>query len=221
MSNFFGIIWEYRDGFLHGLLITCEICLIVWSVGILMGTLVGFGAHKRHGMCVTLKWVSNVITSMPVIVFLFWMHYPLQSILQIVIDPFVTSVVTFSVVNVLGVANIVSMALNDFPRQYLVAARTLGMSHKTIIRKIQMPLMLRSVLPPLLSLQVNMLQISLFSSFIGVEDIFRMAQRINSMAYKPIEIYTALGLFFIIICLPLNLLVEHLKNKYTRDISEK
>ncbi len=218
--NVFDIIWKYRQGFLHGLGVTCKICLIVWAVGILMGTIIGFWMHKRKIAGAVIKWISNIVTAIPVIVFLFWMHYPMQAMMNIVIDPFVTSVLAFSIVNMLGVANIVKEALTDFPQQYLVAAKTLGLSKKVTIKRIQIPLILRLVLPSLLSLQINMLQMSLFSSFIGVEDIFRMAQRINAVAYKPIEIYTALGLFFIIICLPLNLLVKYLNDKYTRDTSE-
>jgi ABC-type amino acid transport system permease subunit len=79
---------------------------------------------------------------------------------------------------------------------------------------------LRQIIPSLLSLQVNMLQLTLFASFISVEEIFRVSQRINALIYKPIEIYTALAILFLIICLPLNGLALWLKKEYTRDISE-
>lgn len=215
------IIWKYKQAFLHGLEITIYICLIVWGIGLLLGFYLGYFACKNRWISIPLEWLSNIITALPVIVFLFWLHYPLQSILQIVIDPFVTSVIAFSVVNILGVANIFRIAIKEFPQQYLTAARTLGIPHKQVIRKIQLPLILRNVTPALLNLQINVLQMSLFASFIGVEEIFRMAQRVNAIAYKPVEIYTALGLFFILICLPVNLLAKYLQEKYTRDISEK
>ncbi|HAX91869.1 MAG TPA: amino acid ABC transporter permease, partial [Rhodospirillaceae bacterium] len=47
------------------------------------------------------------------------------------------------------------------------------------------------------------------------------AQRINSIIYRPIEIYTALALFFLAVCLPVNLLAAWLKKRYTRDYSER
>ena len=49
---------------------------------------------------------------------------------------------------------------------------------------------------------------------------FRIAQRINATIYKPVEIYTALGLFFLAVSLPVNGLARLLKERYTRDISE-
>jgi len=217
----FEIIWKYKEAFLHGLQNTIYICLLVWIIGLTVGFYLGHFANKYKAIGLSLEWIANIITALPVIVFLFWLHYPLQSLLNIVIDPFVTSVITFSIVNILGVANIYRTAISEFPNQYLLAAQTLGISQKQFIKKIQFPLILRSVTPPLLNLQINILHISLFASFIGVEEIFRMAQRVNAVAYKPVEIYTALGMFFILICLPVNLLAKYLHKKYTRDISEK
>jgi polar amino acid transport system permease protein len=70
-------------------------------------------------------------------------------------------------------------------------------------------------------LQVGMLHATLFASLISVEEIFRVSQRINSTIYRPVEIYTALALFFLMVCLPINLLAAYLKKRYTRDLSER
>ena len=65
-----------------------------------------------------------------------------------------------------------------------------------------------------------MLQLTLFASLITVGEIFRVAQQINAQIYEPMQIYSALAIFFLVICLPLNGLAEWLKHKFTRDISE-
>ena len=76
-------------------------------------------------------------------------------------------------------------------------------------------------MPVLLMIQVNMLQSTLFSSLISVPEIFRVTQQINAQIYKPVEIYTALGVLFLLICLPMNGLALWLKTRFTRDFSEK
>jgi ABC-type amino acid transport system permease subunit len=65
------------------------------------------------------------------------------------------------------------------------------------------------------------LQSTLFGSLISVEEVFRVAQRINATAYQPVQIYTALALFFLLLCLPLYLLAYWLHMKFTRDYSER
>ncbi len=69
--------------------------------------------------------------------------------------------------------------------------------------------------------QVNMLHMTLFASLISVEEVFRVAQRVNALEYRPVEIYSALGLFFLLLSLPLTGLAIILREKYGRDISEK
>lgn len=55
-----------------------------------------------------------------------------------------------------------------------------GLSNKAILFKIELPLVLRQVLSPLLVSQVVMLHMTLFASLISVEELLRIAQRINS-----------------------------------------
>jgi ABC-type amino acid transport system permease subunit len=66
-----------------------------------------------------------------------------------------------------------------------------------------------------------MLHNSIFASLINVDEIFRQIQRINAMVYKPIELYTALAMFFIVITVPLTLVAYYLKKKYAKDYSER
>jgi polar amino acid transport system permease protein len=216
------IIITYRAGLLAGLLVTLKLCIIVWSTGIIIGMLLGYlGSKYRSEIGVPSRVVSFILSGIPILILLFWLHYPLQSILQISINPFFTAAFALSIINIFSVADLVRSALVNFPVQYNLAARVCGLSHKETFLKIELPIILRQIIPSLLSLQVVMLQLTLFASLISVEEIFRVAQRINAIIYKPIEIYSALAIFFLIICLPLNGVALWLKNKYTRDISEK
>jgi len=138
----------------------------------------------------------------------------------LVIDPFYTASFALSLINVFMVCDIVRNAVADFPRQYLVAARVCGMSRLDALRHIEAPIIFRQILPPLLMAQVTMLQCTLFASLISVDEIFRVAQRINATIYRPVEIYTALGLLFLAVCLPLNGLAIWLKARFTRNLSE-
>ena len=216
------IIYTYKEGLLSGLLVTLGLCLIIWASGLLFGVLFGAFAHRqKESTGWFLKMLSFLLASTPVLVLLFWLHYPLQAILGVVIIPFITAAVALSLINIVGVAQIVRDALDEFPEQYAIAGRVCGLNEKEIFSKIKLPIIFRQTIPQFLTLQVSMLQLTLFASLISVQELFRVAQQINSIIYKPIEIYTALAVFFIEICLPLNLLAYWFKNKYTRNLSEK
>lgn len=220
--NIIEILTTYREAFLQGLGVTLKLCFLVWSIGILVGTIIGILSAKfRMSFGLLSKTVSTIISGVPILVLLYWLYYPVQQQLQVDVEPFTIAVSAFSFINVLLVADLVKDAINDLPKQYLMAAKVSGLSERTILTKIQIPLIFKHLLGPLLLVQISMLHNSIFASLINVDEIFRQIQRVNAMVYKPIELYTALALFFIMISVPMNLFALYLKKRYARDYSER
>jgi polar amino acid transport system permease protein len=219
--NTFQILYKYRGDFLVGLTVTLKLCLLVWGIGLLFGILLGFAGSKfKNAVGLPSRIFSFLLGGIPVLVFLFWLHYPVQFWLGVVIDGFYTAVAALAIINTFLVADIVRSALNNFPSQYILAAEVCGLDRNTIYKKIQLPIILRQILPSIIFTQVAMLQSTLFASLISVEEIFRVCQRINSSIYKPVEIYSSLAILFLLICLPINGIGYWIKRKYTRDLSE-
>lgn len=216
------ILTTYYPAFLTGLRVTLQLCLVIWTGGLILGSALALAGVKfPKGVGLPSRGFSFFLGGVPLIVFLFWLHYPVQAMFDVVIDPFYTAAFTLTIVNIFSVADIVRGALSDFPKQYLIAAKVTGLTRSQTIFKIQLPLILREVMPPLLLLQVAMLHTSLFASLISVEEIFRVAQRINAQIYRPVEIYTALGVFFLGVCLPINGFALWLKSRFVRNLSEQ
>ena len=216
------ILINYHIAFLKGLAVTLQMSSIIWTLGILLGTALGIAANRYpQSVGLPTRIVSFLLAGIPILVFLFWLHYPAQAMFNVVIDPFYTATFTFTLINIFGVADIVRAALADFPHQYIIAAKVTGLTRKQTILQIELPLIVRTITPSLLMLQVTMLHVTLFSSLISVEELFRVAQRINAQIYRPVEIYTALGVFFLAVCVPVNAMALYLKEKYTRNISEQ
>ena len=148
------------------------------------------------------------------LVLLFWVHYPLQASLHVVIPPFITAAFVLTMLSAVAVADIVRDALNTFDQEYVNAGVVCGLSPMQIFRYVQVPIFLRRVIPALLRVQVNTLHMTLFASLISVDEIFRISQRINAETYRPIQIFTALALLFLLISLPLNGCAAALERKY-------
>lgn len=216
------IIVTYKEAFLKGLCVTLALAAITWGVGLVIGSILGFlSTHWHKSWGIAIRSFSFLLSGIPILVLLFWLHYPAQQILGVVIHPFYTAALVLSLVNVFGVEMIVRGAIQAVPSEFRDAGRVSGLSRWTIIFRIDLPLILRYVLSPLLVSQVIMLHMTLFASLISVEELLRMAQRINAQIYKPVEIYTALGLFFLIVSLPINGLALILKQKFGRDLSQR
>ncbi len=222
MESVFEIVYKYKGAFASGLLVTLKLCIIIWVIGLIVGGFFGILSAKwGNAIGIPLKTFSFILSGIPILVFLFWLHYPAQSIFNIAIDPFYTAAMMLSILNIFSVSDIVRDGITNLPNQYIEVAKISGLSIKKRILKIELPLVFRHIFPSLLITQVNMMHMTLFASLISVEEIFRVSQRVISIEYKPVEIYTALGVFFLFVSLPLNGIALYFKNKYNRNLSER
>src|ERR1700748_1783053 len=178
------ILINYHIGFLQGLMVTLQLYGIIVFTGVIGGIAMGVAAANVKGAGYLSQGFAFFLGAVPTLVFLFWLHYPIQAMFDVVIDPFYTAAFTLSVVNLFAVSELVRTAVLDFPQQYLIAGRVCGLKNKDLILKIQLPMLFRQLLPGLLVTQVGMLHATLFASLISVEELFRVAQRINAQIYK-------------------------------------
>lgn len=113
------VLIEYQYLFLQGFLTTIKLLLLIMVIGVPLGVLLGVlgGRYSRFisfGVS-SLKFLTKIV---PVLVLLFWLHFPLQAILGIVVDPFWTTVIALSFVNMVAVAFIVQSELKLLPTSY-------------------------------------------------------------------------------------------------------
>ena len=222
LETTFDLIVKHKEAFAQGLWVTAKLVFISWVLGIVIGAVIGvFSSKNKRMFGIPFQIFSIFITSVPILVFLFWLHYPAQSFFNISVEPFFTALFMLSIINVIAVSEIVKNGIQNMPKQYIEVANLCRISRKKRILKIELPLIFRHILPSLLMAQVNILHMSLFASLISVGEIFRVSQRVIALEYKPVEIYTALGIFFLLISLPINGFAQYLKKKYTRDLSER
>lgn len=219
--NIFNILIEYKIAFLLWLTTTLKICLLTRWFWILFGIILWLLISKYSLIRIVYTWISTIFGWIPVLVLLYWMYFPMQQALNINIDSFFLAMACFVIVNTILVANIIYEGIKNLPNQYIIAWKLCGLSESVILRKVKVPLIFKHVIWPILIVQITMLHTSIFASLINVDDIFRQIQRINAIIYKPIELYTILALFFVIISVPVYIFADNLKKKYTKDFSER
>ncbi len=209
------VIAQYHNLLQQGFLVTLELLGSVMLIGVPLGIILGVvGGKYSPEFGVVIKAVRFFTKVVPVLVLLFWLHFPLQGLLKIVVNPFWTTILALSFVNTFAVAALITNELSLLPKSFRDSGITLGMSQRQIIWYIELPLLTRRALPQILLVQAAMLEYTLFASLIGTPELFRTAQTINAMIYQPVEIYTLLVGFFFAILAPLHLLISWIQKKY-------
>jgi len=146
MNTFLQIISNHSEAFLRGIGVTIQLALIIWGSGLAIGTLLGILSTKYKVIIgIPTRLITFILSGIPVLVYLYWAHYPMQTILGVVINPFITAAIVLSTINIFSVSDQIRTQLIDFPEQYTIAAKVCGLSQRTTIFRIQMPILLRQV----------------------------------------------------------------------------
>ena len=85
------------------------------------------------------------------------------------------------------------------PRGLLEAADMAGLSPWQQMLRIRAPIAFRLTLPALVNEAILILKASSLVSVVGVVELTRMAQDLDTSIYKPIQLYAAAGLLYFVI----------------------
>lgn len=205
MNDFFSLIRRYHEALLEGSLVSIELAAIAWTGGLLIGVFLGIwrATHGRGARRSGVTAFSLMASSIPVMVYLLWCHYPLQKLLGISVRPFITAALVFTFYNALVIGESVRAAIEDLPIAFSLAAKASGVPRNIYIRYIMLPLGLRAALPGYLVSQVAVLHMTLFASLISVDELFRVTQRINALEYNAVGVFSLLALFYFVLSFPL------------------
>lgn len=103
--------------------------------------------------------------------------------------------------------------LENFPREQLEAARAAGMRRGLLLRRIILPQVARSNLPPLVNEMTVLIENSPAISVIGVVDLARAAVRIGADTYRPLPPLIGALLIYIVIVFAFVRLQKHLEHR--------
>ena len=195
---------EYWPALLRGLAVTLGLASFAWVSGLVVGVPLGlFASRERLITGRILGGLGFIFAALPALAILFWLHYPAQQLLGVSINPALTTAAILSILNIIFVGNIISAAVSNLPSELEMSCKLVGLPERVAFFSVLLPAALRVASPALLSTQLAVLHMTLFGSLISVEELFRVTQRINSLEYKPVELYTLMALMFAAVCIPL------------------
>jgi ABC-type amino acid transport system permease subunit len=94
------------------------------------------------------------------------------------------------------------------------ASRALGMSYRQTMQKIVLPQAFRILIPPLVNHAVSLTKWSSLVSVLGVADLTYRGQYLASETFRPMEIFTAIGIVYFFITFMLSSVVKMLEKRW-------
>lgn len=194
-------LWPMIHGAITG---TIPLALSSFAIGLVLALVLALMRLSRR------RWLSSIarvyisiVRGTPLLVQLFVIFYGLPS-LGVVIDPWPSAIVAFSV-NVGGyAAEVIRAAILSVPKGQWEAAYMVGMSHRRALTRIILPQAARVSVPPLSNTFISLVKDTSLASLILVTELFREAQQVAAFSGQFMALYLEAALLYWIICLVLS-----------------
>lgn len=206
------IITQNADLILKGLWITLYYTVVTTVLGLAMGLLVALAQLAR---ITVISWAGRLFVeffrNVPLLVWLLWSYYALPIFLDINISKQLAGIMALSLYGAAYYAEILRAGIQTLDAGQTDAARALGMSTGQSMRRIVLPQAFRRMIPPLAGQTIIQMKNTTLLSVLTVPDLLYQAGYIASFTYRPMEVYTAIGIVFLIILIPSNYLARKLE----------
>jgi polar amino acid transport system permease protein len=96
-------------------------------------------------------------------------------------------------------SQILGAGFRAIPHGQIEAAVTFNLSRRQVLWHIEIPQVVRLTLPALVSEMIDIVKASAVVSVISVIDLMRVGQQLASSTYRPLEVYSLVACFYLVI----------------------
>lgn len=196
-----GILLEsFPKMLLPGLTMTIPLTAISFSLALVIAVIAAMIQVAKVPVLKRLvRFYIWVIRGTPLLVQLYVIFYGLPN-LGIILEPFPTAVLVFSVNEGAYCAETMRAAIESVPRGQLEAGACVGMSWLQTMWHVVLPQAFRTAFPPLSNSLISMLKDTSLAANITVMEMFMVTQRIASRYYEHLALYIEVALVYLLFC---------------------
>lgn len=192
-------------GFLaDGIGMTLFLSVVTLIVATVLGMMIALMQMSRFRVArIAALTVGEIIRNTPILVQLLWVYYVMPIVFNIQIDALSASILGLSLYSAVFISEVFRAGIATVPVGHREAAQVLGLTPLQSFVRIVGPQAIRSVLPPLAANFVQLIKYSSLASVISVSEVTRRGMELSSSTFRPLEIFTFIGLIYFVICWPL------------------
>ncbi len=191
--------WKLFELLVQASFYTVLISFVSITIGLVIGTAVSAASlSPSRALSVPGRTFVSFFRGVPLLVQLL-LIYNLLPALGINVPSVVAAITGLSLCTAAYQAENLRGGFQSVPRGLLEAADMVGLTAFQQFRRIKAPIALRLALPSLVNEAIMILKASSLVSVVGIVELTRMAQDLAASTYRPIELFSAAGLLYLII----------------------
>jgi polar amino acid transport system permease protein len=207
-------IWQYRQKFLKGWLMTVIISAASLVVSLVIGLLT---ALARRSSFLPLRYSAvlyvEVIRGTPLLVQILILFYVVANAFGVE-NRYVVGVITLSLFAGAYLAEMIRSGIESIHDSQIESARAIGLTRVQTYRYVIFPQVVRQLIPPLTGQFASIIKDSSLLSIIAVSEFTLNAQEVNAFTYSTLECYLPLAVGYLLLTLPVSLMSRAMERRF-------
>jgi len=207
-------IWQYREKFLNGWLVTVALSAAALLVSLLIGVLT---ALARRAAFLPLRYAAvlyvEVVRGTPLLVQILILFYVVANAIGLE-NRYVVGVLALSLFAGAYLAEMIRAGIESIRGSQLESARAIGLTRAQTYRFVIFPQVVRQLIPPLTGQFASIIKDSSLLSIIAVSEFTLNAQEVNAFTYSTLESYLPLAAGYLLLTLPVSLASRALERRF-------
>lgn len=214
----FAAVWKHRDLLLAGAVGTLKIAAVAILLGVLIGAVLAVMRMSNKGwLARPALWFTEFYRNTPPLVHFFWAFYGLPVLLGISLEPYAAAIIALSTQSGAFYAEVIRGGVLSIERGQWEGARAIGMSPVQVVKRVILPQAGQRMLAPFLERSFELIKTTALASTLAYSDLMYQAMQVNSMTFRPLEVYTFVAAIFFLTLLCLSLLARVLEVQLGRS----
>src|SRR5258706_7019403 len=213
----FAAVWSHIDLLLIGLAGTVKIAVISIVLGVIVGAVLAMMRLSAN------RWLRIPATAFvefyrntPPIVHFFWFFYALPIVIGLNLDPYAAAVLALSTQSGAFYAEVFRGGITSIERGQWEGAQALGMTQRAALRRVIVPQALRRMIAPFIERSFELTKTTALASTLAYAELLYQAQQVNSITYRPMEVYTTIAAMYFILLFTASILARVAERRLAR-----
>ncbi|MDE8559250.1 amino acid ABC transporter permease [Pantoea vagans] len=217
MGEFLPLLTSWLPMLSNGAVTTASLCIVAIVAGFAVGVVIYLmeNGRSRIGSAFARLYIS-LFRGTPVLAQVLLCFY-LPGELGLSLPGYLSAVLALTLNTAAYQSQILRSGFDAIPPGQLEAASICGLSPRQTLWHIQIPQVLRLTLPSLISELIDVIKASAVVSVIAITDLMRVGQQLASSTYRPLEVYIAIALAYLVLTSLLALLGNYVERRWNRE----
>ena len=193
-----GLVWDNRSLLLHGLLLALEVSAVALVLSVVVGLFVAVARMGKRPLSSIAGIYVNVFRGIPALVSVLWVYFGWSIVFDFNFTVFQAAVIALTLLYSAFISEIYRAALQAIPKGQREAGLALGMHPARIFLRVTLPQATKIAVPNIGSMLIGMVKDTSVFTVIGLVEVVRTTQNINSITFQPFVLYTGAAFLYVI-----------------------